>query len=75
MTEYFYVITLIRLDYADELPLMNQLARLKTMVIQSSHIIGEQWRQGMEQEVSLKNLDLLLKHLFSVVRCQHPFRR
>ena len=63
MTEYFYVITLIRLDYADELPLMNQLARLKTMVIQSSPITEEQWRQGTEQEVSLENVDLYMKVL------------
>ena len=57
------MITLIRLDYADELPLMNQLARLKTMVIQSSPITEEQWRQGMEQEVSIKNVDLYIKVL------------
>ena len=57
------MITLIRLDYADELPLMNQLARLKNMVIQLSPIIEEQWRQGMEQEVSLKNADLYIRVL------------
>ena len=57
------MITLIQLDYADELPLMNQLARLKNMVIQLSPIIEEQWRQGMEQEVSLKNADLYIRVL------------
>ena len=60
------MITLIQLDYADELPLMNQLARLKNMVIQLSPIIEEQWRQGMEQEVSLKNADLYIISWFLI---------